>query len=402
MNYARYELVDAGGQTVVTGHKQGFCLQDGGCPNATFHCGYQGLTPGCSDVYGTGLGCQYIDITGVPGGNYILRVTLDPFGQIPELNEGNNVASTPITLSGGPTTTTLVATTSTTRPPTTSTTTTTTTSTSTSTTSPCSAATVIPAAGGVFTGSTSGSSGLAGACGASGTSPERIFTWTPATSGLATFETCGSGTVYDSVLYLRQGSCTGTEIGCNDDTAGCGIASGSSRGSRVTANVSAGTPYAIVVDGYRGQGGSFSLRVTPPGSTTTTTLPAGCSGATVIPPGGGTVTGTTSGTSAFAGACGSSGSSPERVFSWTPSRSGTATIQTCGAGTTYDSVLYVREGCTGPEIGCNDDTPGCLNSSGASRGSRLAVSVNAGATYLIVVDGYRGAQGNFALQVTLP
>jgi hypothetical protein len=341
-------------------------------------------------VYGTGLGCQYLDITGIAPGAYRLRVTLDPFGQISELNETNNVVSVAVTLPGATTSTTTSATTSTTVPG-----------------GSCGTPTVVPAAGGLFTGTTSGSSLLAGTCGSTDTSPERVFLWTPATSGLANIETCGTATSYDSVLYLRERGCTGTEIGCNDDTFGCGTAAGSARGSRVRTNVVAGTSYAIVVDGYRGQGGSFALRITPPppgGTTTSTTLaPPACSGATVIPASGGTFTGTTSGSSLLAGTCGSTETSPERVFLWTPATSGLANIQTCGTATSYDSVLYLREGgCTGTEIGCNDDTAGCATGAGASRGSRVRTNVVAGRPYAIVVDGYRGLRGSFTLQVTPP
>src|SRR5216117_3699939 len=229
---------------------------------------------------------------------------------------------------------------------TTTSTTSTTTSTASSTTVPgsaCNNATVIPAGGGTFTATTSGTSTLAGTCGSSGSSPEKVFQWTPSLSGPATIETCGSGTTYDSVLYLRAASCaTGAVVQCNDDA--CANASGLFRASRIMPTVTAGTTYYIVVDGFGGSSGSFALRVTPPGASTTSTTLAGaaCGSATVIPAGGGTFTGTTSGTSTLAGTCGISGLAPERVFQWTPTTSGTATIQTCGAGTTYDSVLYVR------------------------------------------------------------
>src|SRR5207247_667415 len=158
--------------------------------------------------------------------------------------------------------------------------------------------------------------------------------------------------------------------------------------------VTAGTTYYIVVDGYAGSRGSFALRVTPPGaSTTTTTAPtttsttttssttsttlagAACGSATVIPAGSGSFTGSTSGASTLAGTCGSSGTAPEKVFQWTPTTSGTATIQTCGAGTNYDSVLYVRSPtCTSPEVtaGCNDDA--CPNASGLFRASKVMPS----------------------------
>src|SRR5207247_398355 len=119
---------------------------------------------------------------------------------------------------------------------------------------------------------------------------------------------------------------------------------------------------------------------------------------------GGTCAGTTSGTSLLAGSCGNTGGSPEQVFQWTPTVSGTATIQTCGAGTNFDTVLYMRSGvCAGgAEVvnGCNDDA--CNNALGVWRASRITPTVTAGQTYFIVVDGYGGAQGTFSLTVTAP
>src|SRR5207244_8551153 len=60
---------------------------------------------------------------------------------------------------------------------------------------------------------------------------------------------------------------------------------------------------------------------------------------------------------------------------------GTATIQTCGAGTTFDTVLYLRSGAcaSGSEVaaGCNDDA--CANATGLYRASRLTPTVTGGA-----------------------
>ena len=97
-NYARYDLLDATGQTIVVGHKQGYCLRDTDCAAPVYTCTNQGITAGCSDLYGANLGCQYLDITGVPSGTYTLRVTIDPFGRIPELAEANNVAQQSVTI----------------------------------------------------------------------------------------------------------------------------------------------------------------------------------------------------------------------------------------------------------------------------------------------------------------
>ena len=54
----------------------------------------------------------------------------------------------------------------------------------------------------------------------------------------------------------------GSEVGCNDDA--CVNANGLFRASRLTPAVTAGQTYFIVVDGYGGVQGSFSLTVTPP------------------------------------------------------------------------------------------------------------------------------------------
>src|SRR3989442_14471565 len=109
-------------------------------------------------------------------------------------------------------------------------------------------------------------------------------------------------------------------------------------------------------------------------------LAGDCSSPTVLPAQGGTISGTTSGTSALAGSCGSSGTAPEHVFQWTPTVSGTAIIQTCGAGTTFDTVLYLRSGscASGPEVaaGCNDDA--CYNATGHTRAPLLTPSWTAG------------------------
>src|SRR5207249_201809 len=210
----------------------------------------------------------------------------------------------------------------------------------------CSSPTVLPAQGGTFGGTTSGTNALAGSCGASGTAPEQVFQWTPAVSGTATIQTCGAGTNFDTVLYMRSGTCaSGPEVaaGCNDDA--CLNATGLNRASRLTPTVTEGHTYFIVVDGYGGAQGTFSLTITPPApTTTTTTLPGGggCSSPITIPASGGTVSGATSGTSALVGSCGSSGTAPERVYQWTPAFSGSANIQTCCCRTTFDTVLYMQ------------------------------------------------------------
>jgi CDP-diacylglycerol---glycerol-3-phosphate 3-phosphatidyltransferase len=96
-NFLHYELIDANDAVAATGAKLGFCLEDTACDvgtHASHTCEDQGLTAHCSDEYPYYLGCQYIDATDVPDGDYRVRVTVDPLDQIPEADETNNVIVT--------------------------------------------------------------------------------------------------------------------------------------------------------------------------------------------------------------------------------------------------------------------------------------------------------------------
>ena len=92
------ELIDADGLVVSRGRKQGFCLLDSDCDHPVYTCSDQGISAGCTDVYGMGLPCQYIDITDddVPDGSYTLRITVDPGNALAEEDETNNQATTPV------------------------------------------------------------------------------------------------------------------------------------------------------------------------------------------------------------------------------------------------------------------------------------------------------------------
>lgn len=142
------------------------------------------------------------------------------------------------------------------------------------------------------------------------------------------------------------------------------------------------------------------------GSTPTPTPTSACADAEVIPSGGGIFTRTTAGPSrlranAPCGGNADQGTGPEKVFRWTPATSSTWTIETCGSGTQFDTVLYLRaERCDAPvEVECADDTPGCMVADTSSQASRIRPSVTAGQTYFIIVDGSNGLSGSFTLSV---
>ncbi len=100
-----YELLTPDLTRVVVGRKNAFCFRDGSKylsgagPRYGYTCGNQGITVGWQDVYSAKLDCQWIDITGVPAGTYILRVTVNPAGLLPESNLTNNSAQVTVTIS---------------------------------------------------------------------------------------------------------------------------------------------------------------------------------------------------------------------------------------------------------------------------------------------------------------
>lgn len=108
--FSNYDLLDVStGRKVAEGHKASFCLEDTSCDTGVrrrFACTShtqvrppgpttysftfplihlfnsldadlllsQGLGPGCYDTYHANIDCQWIDITDVAPGNYVLKV----------------------------------------------------------------------------------------------------------------------------------------------------------------------------------------------------------------------------------------------------------------------------------------------------------------------------------------
>jgi hypothetical protein len=102
--YAKFELLDSVQQVVMTGRKQAFCVGDAEpMPGTTtppfYNCDFMGISVGWSDIYGAGIECQWLDVTDIPPGSYVLRVTVNPDRVFAESNYDNNVASVPVIIS---------------------------------------------------------------------------------------------------------------------------------------------------------------------------------------------------------------------------------------------------------------------------------------------------------------
>lgn len=104
--FATYALLDKAGNVVVPGRKQAYCMLDShqarSGPNfpctSKYTCERQGIQPGWSDIYSNDIDCQWLDVTGVPSGEYFIQVSVNPNRIFEELTFDNNVTTVPVTI----------------------------------------------------------------------------------------------------------------------------------------------------------------------------------------------------------------------------------------------------------------------------------------------------------------
>jgi hypothetical protein len=114
--YAKYELLTSDESCVAAvGHKQAFCLLDyydypcdptGTDPSVPdcrriaggYTCSNMGIRRDAQDVYDASLDCQWIDITDVDPGDYVIRVRINTNHLLNESNYDNNEIRVPVTI----------------------------------------------------------------------------------------------------------------------------------------------------------------------------------------------------------------------------------------------------------------------------------------------------------------
>jgi len=104
-DYLRYTLSNPSTAAVVAeGHMQALCQLQPTPPSllSRFDCQFMGLWQGFSEVYAPDVAdCQWVDITDVPPGEYLLRLHVNPEAVLDESDHSNNTADLPITLPTG-------------------------------------------------------------------------------------------------------------------------------------------------------------------------------------------------------------------------------------------------------------------------------------------------------------
>jgi len=365
--FANYDLLDTNGNVMAYGHKVGFCLLDDhawsptASPQAKYDCWNQGIQAGWADVYAAGLPCQYIDVTGVPGGNYTLRLTVNPDGLIAESDTNNNVTLVPVTIPKadqicllGPFNDNFSTGMNITNTPFTF-----------SELNEC--ATKEP-----LEPNHAGNSG----------GHSVWFNWTPQTNQTAVITTRRSD--FDTLLAVYTGDSylNLTPVASNDD-----IVAGTYVQSQVSFAAMAGTTYHIAVDGWNGAVGTLVLNIAPPANDD-------FAAASVISGGSGTTSSYTIEASkepyerAHAGDVGGH----SIWYRWTAPASGPVDFNTVGSD--FSTVLAVY---TGDNVTNLSPITANIADVGGATTSRVDFEASAGTNYQIVVDGARGDAGNAVL-----
>ncbi|WP_437600519.1 MXAN_6577-like cysteine-rich protein [Sorangium sp. So ce590] len=210
------------------------------------------------------------------------------------------------------------------------------------------------------------------ACVAAGSS-ERVYLFTPAEAGRYTLDTFGSS--FDTALGV-VGATTCAQLACNDD-------SGSPQ-SKVRAVIGAGEPVLIVVTGFDGSDGDFTLHLSKAGPPV---CPSGDVG-DALPK---TFTGDTDLLGdAITPSCGHTGG-PDASYTFTAPADGKYVFDTFGSE--FNTILELQDGgCNGEVLACNDD-------SREGSQSRAVVDLHAGQTIVAVVDGFEAAGGAYKLNI---
>lgn len=243
--------------------------------------------------------------------------------------------------------------------------------------------------GNIRTASVSGSTvnafaDLTGTCGSTGTGRDVVYAFTPDVDGRMLL-TLSPQSGFDAVLYVREGTCTTNELDCEDSGGGGGA-------ETLEVWVNQGVTYYVVVDGYSGAAGTFTL-----GATLEPVGPRdACPGEAVTWTGAGPYSWSTSGdTSVRADDLGGSGcgsTAGDVVFALTAPVTGLMSIDVSGS---FDSEILFSTTCGGYDLACND-------SAGASGTESFDVPVTQGTTYYLAIDGYSSSsEGSFSVSASV-
>jgi ribosomal protein L19 len=364
-NYMSYRLRDSNGQLAAVGLKVGFCILDvfrwqPGAPNQSkYTCSNQGIQVGWGDLYDNTLDGQWIDITGLPDGNYTMELDANPQGIIQESDYSNNLTTVPVAI-GNPL-----------APPLND-----------NFASPQTLLGGFTSVPGV-TGNATKQAGEPNHAGNAG-GHSVWYQWTAVSTKAVTIDTLGSG--FNTLLAVYTGTTLSglSLVASNDD-----ISAGTQQSS-VTFNATAGTIYKIAVDGFNGASGNLILTLN---QTIQNDAFASCQfvgGPTGI------AYGANSGATKEAGEPNHAGNTGGASiwYCWTAPISGTVTFDTTGSS--FNTLLAAYSGTAVSSLNLmasNDD----IDAPNNNFASRITFNATGLTMYKIAIDGFNGATGDTVL-----
>jgi hypothetical protein len=369
-NYMSYRLRDANGNVAAVGLKVGFCILDvfrwnpGSSSTAKYNCSNQGIQIGWGDVYDTTLDGQWIDITGLPAGNYTIEIEANPQGMIQESNYGNNITQVPITI-GNPT-----------APPLND--------------NFASAQTLLGGFSSVAGNNLNATkqSGEPNHAGNSG-GHSLWYQWTALDTKPVTIDTISSS--FNTLLAVYTGSSLTalTPVASNDDIANPGQLQ-----SRVTFPATAGTVYRIAVDGFNGATGNMVLTLNQSIQNDNFANPQFIGGVSGLAYGSDSGATKETGEPNHAGNVGGN----SIWYAWTAPINGLATFDTIGS--TFNTLLaaYTGNSVDSLTVVAGNDDIDPANNNFLSRVTFNAVGLS---RYYIAIDGYNGDTGDSTLNWSL-
>lgn len=372
-SFVQYTLLDTNynpvmlGANVVVGRKVGFCIEDTSrwSPSAPatqkYNCSNNGLQAGWADVYNQNLDCQFVDITGVPSGNYYLQMTVNPDALLTESDLGNNTVLVPVNIAPTNCLTAPVN-------------------------DQFANAVVVthsPFTATEFNTCATKQSGEPNHAGNAG-GHSIWYTWTPDSNHTAVITTRKSNFNTTLAVYTGNAVNTLTPVASNNDI------SGSVNQSLVSFPAVAGTTYRIAVDGIGSAVGTVIFNVNPPPNDDFASN-------LLITATAGSIAGHTIGASKEANEMAHAADVGGRSiwYRWVAPTNGFVDFNTLGSS--FDTTLAIYTNSTlatgNRAIAANDDDAG----GGGLQTSRVWFYAHAGTTYRVAVDGFGGDFGELQL-----
>src|SRR3990167_5115278 len=250
----------------------------------------------------------------------------------------------------------------------------------------CSNAIQIPSYPFSYTGSTVGST-KEHTCNGGQVSGDVWFTFTFPTMVTLRIGTCSSGSsgLFDTWIYLVSGSC-GSYTCLQNDDQGCGF----SNQAVMETTIQAGVQYYVIVSGYFGATGTYTLTVNQ--------LINGCTVATTIASLPYSITTTLAASSYSNAPCSSLSNKYGNWYAYTSPSAVAVRASTCNTAL-FDTVIYYVFGSCPGSLTCgssNDDFTGC-----GSGTSQLDVLLSANQRIFFLVTSYfSGVTGPYSFSLT--